>query len=104
MSELKKGDKVRVEFEGTVVNVHSDWPDTWNVLVEAPGGIGTYVRSEHVTLSEPAEPEYETCALYIDAKGKVFARTDTGWRFVNGTIRLSHGYPKRPLRKLVPEA
>lgn len=56
------------------------------------------------------EPEYEHGAVYIDAKGEIFRRVESStggrghWRSFGSVLSIPFDYPKRPLRKLVPES
>lgn len=107
MSDLKRGDKVRIEYEGEVLNALTAQSTShcWDVSVRLPDGTVTYVRQEHVTLIEPAEPEYEVDGIYVAADDKVWRRLEGAqWRLANGYRHVPHNHPMRPLRKLVPEA
>jgi hypothetical protein len=49
------------------------------------------------------EPAYETGQVYLDADGVNFLRVGDDWyRFASESL-VAHAWPRRPLRKLVPE-
>lgn len=111
MSGLQKGDKVRVCFEGEVRSVYPAQTGStcWDVIVQVSGDGGaadTFVRSEHVSVIEPA---YEEGSAYIDADGDIFVywpdvNQARPWFAPGESAPAGDSYPTRPLRKLVAEA
>jgi hypothetical protein len=68
---MKKGDRVKVEFEGTVDAVYDGHLYVWNSTVGE--GYRSLVHPSQCTVLPDPEPEI---AL---ADGKVWLRLDTGW-------------------------
>lgn len=101
MTEFKRGQKVRVSFEATVVE--TDAHDQC-VQVVTPGA-HSYV---HPTLLELILP-YEDGKEYIDADGERLtfcANTRAGgpgWRQAGSTYVAGPAYAKRPLRPVGDE-
>ena len=50
------------------------------------------------------EPEYEEGAVYRDAYGEIWQYGNSTWRIFGSPAVAKFETPKRPLRKLVPEA
>jgi hypothetical protein len=97
--EPQAGDRVRVEYEGTVVRKSIGRSDYLNV--KAPDGT---IYCPHKELVTVIEPEYEVDAIYQDATGVRFRRNKGDWFKVEGHgVYCGDDTPKRPLRKLVPE-
>jgi hypothetical protein len=106
IDHFRDGDRVRVTYEGTVKS--RPWP--------IPGGGSTginvstsqdthavYPDHEAYTV-EKIEPEYETATVYLDANNIFYLRGHGFWIFCADGTERGHNFPKRPLRKLVPEA
>jgi hypothetical protein len=102
VTEFKKGDRVKVEFEAvdeTPVNASGRY-------LRLPNG-KVVVSSEGMKITL-IEPEYEDGAMYIDAVGDLYAYwpasngTDFPWVEPGYATPLAFEMPVRPLRKLVP--
>jgi hypothetical protein len=50
------------------------------------------------------EPEYESAAAYVDARGDIYLRSSTGGWVDYSTTWHPHAFPLRPLRRLVPDS
>ena len=103
---FKAGDRVCVQFDGTVRNDVSEH-EAPRVMVESGLDGDRYTRySLPVSAVKLIEPTYQVGALYMDADGGVFMRISASafpWRDFHGGA-FADGYPPRPLRKLVPES
>jgi hypothetical protein len=109
MSEIKPGDRVKVEYEGTVVSVENFARSDGRRLVHVKreDGRDVAISRQFVTVIEPA---YEHGEFYRDAHNETFcysiANGDQPWLKIEASRpSTSHkfDYPLRPLRKLVPE-
>lgn len=96
----RKGDRVRVEFDGVVCCVSS----SGRVHIGESGGTSTtYVLPEHLT---PIEPEYEPGTWYWPAgliPSRPIRRNTSGTWWLPGYGNLSHDVPARPLRRMTVE-
>jgi hypothetical protein len=105
MTEPKAGDRVRVSYEATYEESETD-----SVKVrDGEGRAHFYYPRANVTI-EVIEPAYEPGEVYQDANGLKYLRLkgrNLTWRPIDASsIRwadVGHDYPRRPLRKLVPE-
>jgi hypothetical protein len=100
MSEVKSGDRVRIEYEGVVEHVNKT--GRCLVMIKREDGRTIAISPQFVTVIEPA---YEGGSAYVDNMGRylVFDGQDRSWRQVGRLNRLGFSEPVRPLRKLVPE-
>jgi hypothetical protein len=114
--EPKEGHRYRVTFEFTAKSVRS------NSVVHSEDG-GIFLRS--LGEWEELEPAYVEGALYLDAKGVLWVRSETsygrpGWVAYKDTLHpyyrgnpkgsqardpyvADHNYPERPLTRLYRE-
>lgn len=107
MTDVKKGDRVKVTYEGEVVTGPYTRPDgSTYAHVRGPGTTHVaYLNIDGYTV-ERIEPEYKPGQVYVDNDGRLFYRTGDPvwpWRDVPHNDRYTHAYPMRPLTRLVPE-
>ena len=100
--DLKPGDKVRITLEGVLTHQNDKY-----LALRMPSGMWSYFRKEldDFVAVEKVEPEAEGGCVYEDAAGDLYYRmsTTSQWRYVYNGQLMDHDFPKRPLRKLVPE-
>lgn len=101
MAEFKKGDRLRLTFEG-VYEMGADI-----LSLRADDGHIRYFSSQ-VGHWEVIEPKYEPGAYYRDAMGCIYRLSSTGkrWHYmtISGMVDTHvFDHPSRPLVKLVPE-
>lgn len=108
MSEIKRGDRVKVEYEGVAGSTRHSYDGNFVSVTRDGDGKVLTVKEDFVTVIEPA---YEQDCIYVDGRGDVWYRLGrssdrgaTSWRHCEtGGVRY-HSFPTRPLRKLVPES
>lgn len=105
MTEFREGQKVRVSFEGAVVDPESRWYDQC-VKVYSTGSLNySYVHPDELQKVLP----YTDGKEYVDADGEILTFTATGrsggpgWRQGGTGYVSSEGYARRPLRPVGEE-
>lgn len=106
MAAFKVGDRVRVQFDATVLEPTPDQDGDLALKRDVEGFSAAFVRAEHCTL---IEPEYEEGAMYVDTDGDFYVYwPDVGeerpWFEPGYDAGHRFDYPTRPLRRLVPES
>lgn len=110
MTEIKRGTRVRVTYEGVVtfpVNEQEWGIDCHQVKPDAAPNVHAFAPVGSIEVLEPPKPEYEVGAIYTSEHGCRYLRTHGGWR----QITKWRMYPERPeseyegcsFIKLVPE-
>jgi hypothetical protein len=100
MTAPKIGDEVKVEYKAKVLGTTVTY--TGDLLrLRREDGKTIAVNAKYATV---IEPEYETATVYLDANNIFYLRGHGFWIFCADGTERGHNFPKRPLRKLVPEA
>lgn len=103
MTDIRVGDEVKLTFSGEATRVGGD-------VVTLKGGDGCnrlFVSSIYdVEVTKRAEPEYVQGAYYMGDDGVLYQHDTWGWPgwFKWGGERVDFDTPKRPLRRMRPEA
>lgn len=110
MSRMKHGDRVRVNFEGTVKITDGNWVYVMDEYELQHKLWDPEIKPSHPgkRVFTPAEPEYYRGDVYKDAGGVMWYRLrfpspGLPWRGVGDGEKYQEDRPDRPLTRMVPE-